>query len=212
MFDAAVARAAPGGAVVEIGAGGGFYRERRADVLTLDLRPGADITVAGNALAMPLRPQSVSAVLLLNVLHHLPDPARFFRECTHVLRPGGRVCLIEPHVSFLSRLTIRPFHHEPWDEAAPWELAGSGPMSDANMATPSAIFFRDRGRYDAEFPDLPVDRIELHTVLLYLVSGGVSTRSLVPGFAFPPLLVAERLLKPAIGSLASMMTVELVRR
>jgi hypothetical protein len=85
-------------------------------------------------------------------------------------------------------------------------------MSDANMAMPWAIFFRDRARYDAEFPGLPVESIELHTVLLYVLSGGVSMRAFLPGPMFAPALWAERLLGPARSRLASMMTVELVRR
>jgi len=211
-YDAAVARAARGGAVIEIGAGGGFFRETRRGVVTLDLRPGADVSVAGNASAMPFRAGAASAVLLLNVLHHLPDPAAFFRECARVLRPGGRVCMIEPFSSPLSRRIVRPLHHEPWDDSAGWTLRGAGPMSDANMAMPTSIFFRDRARYDADFPELPVDRLRLHTVFLYLLSGGVSMRSFLPGIAFGPVERTERLLAPAGRRLASMMTVELVRR
>jgi hypothetical protein len=85
-------------------------------------------------------------------------------------------------------------------------------MTGANVATPWAVFFRDRARYDAQFLRLPVDRIRVHTIVLYLLSGGVSLRSMVPGFLFQPMLLLERLLEPAGHSLASMMTVELVRR
>src|SRR5262249_17759034 len=155
---------------------------------------------------------SASTVLMLNVLHHLPDPTAFLRECERVLKPGGRVCLIEPYVGPLSRVLIRPLHHEPWDEAAEWSVPDSGPMTSANMALPSLIFVRDRCRYDMEFPDLPVDRLTLHTIALYLLSGGVSMRSLLPGSLFAPLLMLEQLLAPAGRFLASMMTVELVKR
>lgn len=212
QFDAAVARAMPGGLVVEIGAGGGFYRELRRGVRSLDLRRGADVDVVGSALQLPFRPSSASAVLLLNVLHHLPEPADFFRECERVLKPGGRVCLIEPYAGLLSRRLIRPLHHEPWDEGGTWSLPPSGPMTGANMALPSIIFIRDRARYDAEFPRLPVDRLQLHTTMLYALSGGVSMRSLVPGSLFKPMLAFESLLAPASRLLASMMTVELVKR
>ena len=78
------------------------------------------------------------------------------------------------------------------------------------MAMPWAIFFRDREVYESRFPDLAVDRVELHTVLLYVLSGGVSMRSLAPGFLFQPLRALERLLPGR--TFASMMTVELVRR
>ena len=211
-YDAVRARATPGGLVLEIGAGGGFYREISKEVRSLDVRPGADVDVVGSALALPFGSASASVVLMLNVLHHLPDPTAFLRECERVLKPGGRVCLIEPHVGSLSRILIRPLHHEPWDETAGWNLPDSGPMTGANMALPSLIFVRDRQRYDREFPGLPVDRLQLHTIALYLLSGGVSMRSLVPPSFFTPLLTLERLLAPAGRFLASMMTVELVKR
>lgn len=209
-YDNVIRRAAPGGLIVEIGSGGGFYPELRRDVLSIDLRPGADVDIAASALQLPFRDRSTSAILLLNVLHHLPDPRAFFRECSRVLKPGGRVCLIEPYAGPLSRRLIRPLHHEPWDEQGGWDLLTSGPMTGANMALPSNIFIRDRARYDAEFADLPVHRIQRHTVGLYLLSGGVSMRSFVPGALFPLLLAAERCLTPVAPWVASMMTVELV--
>ncbi len=212
QYDAVLNRAAPGGLVLEIGAGGGFYRELRRGVRSLDLRPGASVDVVGSALALPFRAASASAVLMLNVLHHLPDPAEFFRECERILKPGGRVCLIEPYASPLSRRLIKPLHHEPWDEGGTWRLPERGPMTGANMALPSIVFVRDRAKYDVAFPNLPVDGLRFHTIALYLLSGGVAMRSLVPGAFFTPLLALERLLQPAGRMLCSMMTVELVRR
>ncbi|MQA30636.1 MAG: methyltransferase domain-containing protein [Luteitalea sp.] len=211
-YDAAVRRAAPGGLVLEIGSGAGFYRDLHAGVRSLDLRPGADVDVAGSALALPFRDRTASAILMLNVLHHLPDPRAFFRECSRVLKTGGRVCLIEPYVSPLSRRLTKPLHHEPWDEHGGWSLPSSGPMTGANMALPSIVFVRDRATYDAEFPELPVDRLRPHTIALYLLSGGVSMRSLVPAALFSPLLAVEQWLEASGRSLASMMTIELVRR
>src|SRR5690349_5754754 len=54
-YDAVVERATPGGLILEIGSGGGFYPELRTGVLSLDLRPGADVDVAASALALPFR-------------------------------------------------------------------------------------------------------------------------------------------------------------
>jgi SAM-dependent methyltransferase len=212
QYEATIARATPGGIVLEVGAGGGFYGEIRPTLVSLDLRPGASVDLVGSALELPLRDACASAVVMLNVLHHLPDSAQFFRECQRVLLPGGRVCLIEPYVSPLSRRLIRPLHHEPWDETGGWTIPATGPLTGANMALPWIVFERDRLRYDAEFPGLPVDSLRRHTMILYLVSGGVSMRSLMPGVAFKPVLALERLLSPAGSMLASMMTIELVKR
>jgi SAM-dependent methyltransferase len=211
-YDEVVRRASKGGAIVEIGSGGGFYRDDRRGVLSLDIRPAADVDVVGSALELPFRSGTVSAILMLNVLHHLPEPSAFFRECERVLMPGGRVCLIEPYAGPLSRRLVKPVHHEPWDEDAGWTLPASGPMTGANMALPTIVFVRDRARYDREFPNLPVVRMHLHTIALYVISGGVSMRALAPAVLFRPLLAIERMFEPAGRSLASMMTIELMRR
>jgi SAM-dependent methyltransferase len=211
-FEATAGRAVSGGIILEVGAGGGFYREVRPSVISLDVRPGAEVDVVASALALPFRDETASAVLLLNVLHHLPDATLFFRECERILKPGGRVCLIEPCAGPLSRRLIRPLHHEPWEENAGWTLPPSGPLTGANMALPSIIFIRDRERYRAEFPNLPIDRVRFHTIVLYLLSGGVSMRSFAPAAFFSPVLTVERLLAPVGSRLASMMTVELVKR
>lgn len=210
-YEHVAARSAPGGIVLEIGSGGGFYREVRPGIVSLDLRAGADVDVRASALALPFGAGAVSTIVMLNVLHHLPDPRAFLREASRVLRPGGRACLVEPYVSAWSRRIVRPVHHEPWEEGAAWELPPGGPLSAANMAMPWAIFFRDRAAYDAEFPELPVERIALHTTLLYLFSGGVSMRSLLPGFLFGAARRLDGIAGPK-RSTASMMTVELVRR
>ena len=212
QFEDCIARSTPGGIVLEVGAGSGFYTEIRPSAVSLDLRAGANVDLIGSALELPLCVESTSTILLLNVLHHLPDPVAFFHECERVLKPGGRVCLIEPYAGPLSRRLIRPLHHEPWEEGAGWTLPAAGPLTGANMALPWIIFKRDRARYDAEMPHLPVDRFQLHTFVMYLLSGGVSMRSMVPGALFRPMILLERLFAPAAPLLASMMTIELVKR
>jgi SAM-dependent methyltransferase len=46
--------------------------------------------------ALPLRDAAVAAVLLMEVLEHVSDPARLLGECARVLIPGGHVCLTAP--------------------------------------------------------------------------------------------------------------------
>jgi len=84
-------------------------------------------------------------------------------------------------------------------------------LTGANMALPSIIFMRDRERYRAAFPRLPIAGVRFHTIALYLISGGVSMRSFAPAALFTPLLALETLFAPAGSMLASMMTVELVK-
>jgi SAM-dependent methyltransferase len=210
---AAADQAAPPGVRLEIGSGAGFLKEVLPHAVTMDLRSGAEVDVFGSALNIPFAPGSVGAIFMLNVLHHLPDPAGFFVEANRVLVDGGRIVMIEPFVSPLSRIIYSHLHHEPFDPtAAQWTLTGEGPMSEANDAIGWIIFFRDKDVFQARFPSLRIERRVPHTALLYLLSGGVSLRSLVPNFAFGPLKEAERLLGPLQNRIASMMTVELVRQ
>ena len=82
------------------------------------LFPGAEIVgfdVPGRALAdlhgsidaIPVEDASFDAVLCLQVLEHVPDPAAAVRELRRVVKPGGRV-LASTH-------GIYPFHPNPDD-------------------------------------------------------------------------------------------------
>ncbi|MCP4606678.1 MAG: class I SAM-dependent methyltransferase [Proteobacteria bacterium] len=200
----------PPGLRLEIGAGGGFLKELIPRVVTFDIRPAADVDATASAMKMPLEDESVGAIFMLNVLHHLSDADLFFSEATRVLCPGGRAVFIEPYVSPFSNLVYKNLHHEPFNPKSPnWALTTSGPMSSANGALPWIIFVRDRARFEAEFPELEICRVTPHTVLLYLLSGGVSMRCLLPSAAFEPLAGLEQLLGPAIRHVATMMTVEI---
>ena len=53
----------------------------------------------GELEALPIGDQEVDAATLMLVLHHLPDPARAVSEVERILRPGGRVLMVDmlPH-------------------------------------------------------------------------------------------------------------------
>jgi len=102
-----VARAArelaPGSRVLDVGAGDAPYRELfgHVEYVTSDwaqsVHEGARQTdVIASADALPLPDASFDAVLLLQVLEHVPDPARVLAELARVLRPGGRITLTAP--------------------------------------------------------------------------------------------------------------------
>jgi ArsR family transcriptional regulator len=66
--------------------------ERTAALDNVELR-------AGSLEALPLDDRSVDAALLTLVLHHLPSPAAALVEAARVLKPGGRVLIVDmaPH-------------------------------------------------------------------------------------------------------------------
>ncbi len=53
--------------------------------------------VCGDAMRLPFRAGSCSAIVLSAILEHLPDPGRALSEAARVLAPGGRVIVVIPN-------------------------------------------------------------------------------------------------------------------
>jgi hypothetical protein len=111
--------------------------------------------------------------------------------------------MIEPWVTPWSRWIYTRLHHEPFHpEALQWEFPAQGPLSGANGALPWIIFVRDRLQFEQEFPQWQIELIEPRMPFRYLISGGVSLRSLVPGWSFHLWRYTENALYYWINSLA----------
>jgi hypothetical protein len=82
-------------------------------------------------------------------------------------------------------------------EAPGWTSVNyTGPASGANQALSYIVFKRDRARFLADFPNLELVLDRPHTHLLYLVSGGVNFRQLVPSSFTSAVKLCERLVSP----------------
>ena len=185
------------GPVLELGTGAGFLKEWLPDVIASDLLPLPGLSLVLDAHEVPFQDGTLRAIVMIDVLHHLPRPRRFLQEAARCVRPGGVVAMIEPWVSTWSRLVYTKLHHEPFQpEASQWEFPVAGPLSGANGALPWIMFHRDRSRLAAEFPEWRVKSIEPDMPFSYLLSGGVSMRALAPGAAYGPIRRIERLMKP----------------
>ncbi len=180
------------GAVLELGSGPGFLAERIPEVVTSEVFVCAGLRGALDARALPFRPGALRAILMTDVFHHVPDAALFLREASKALRPGGRIIMVEPWVTPWSRFVYGTFHHEPFDPGSKdWTFPGGGPLSAANGALPWIVFSRDRERFRREFPSLRVVDVAPRLPFRYLLSGGLSMRSLVPRTAFEWIARAE---------------------
>jgi SAM-dependent methyltransferase len=201
------------GRVLELGSGGGFLQELCPSLLTSEIVAWEGVAVVADGLRLPFRAGSLRAVVMTDVFHHLPDPITFLKESGRCVRPGGVVAMVEPWVTGWSRFVYRHLHHEPFEPAAPeWAFPSEGPLSGANGALPWIVFERDRLRFEKEFPEWSIERVEPLMPVRYLLSGGVSIRSLMPGFSFGLWRLAEQALHPLRSSLAMFALIVLRRR
>lgn len=102
--------------ILEIGAGAGTSSIFLAghDISRTDLiDANPDLVRAGvDAHHLPDEDQIYDSVIGVHTLHHLLDPIQSLSEMIRVLKPQGRIILIEPYVSLFSFLIYKLFHQE----------------------------------------------------------------------------------------------------
>jgi SAM-dependent methyltransferase len=166
------------------------------------LFPGID--AVADAHRLPFRDEFFAGVVMLDVLHHLERPIEFLREASRVLKPGGRLAMIEPAMTALARRFYDRFHEEPVImNADPFKTVASKPDRDpfdANQAIPTLLFATAPARRIVEqtVPSLRVRSVDWQSLLAYPMSGGFQKWSLIPGAMVSPMLAFERRLPGAV--------------
>ncbi len=215
-FEDIRAELAPGRTHVEIGGGAGHLKASLPHVLVSDLVPTPHVDFAADAMHLPLPDRAADNLILVDVLHHLPRPIDFLREACRTLRLGGRLVMLEPYISPLSRAVFRAAHPEPVDlRADVFKKDGpvfesAGPFS-SNQAIPTLLFFRQVDRLRSVIPELRVVTRKRDSVFVYPLSGGFSGPCLIPRFARSAAWRLETLARPLCRWLAFRMLVTLER-
>lgn len=209
-FLACLKRTPEGGKVIEIGSGGGFLKKLIPELLTSDILPYEGVDIVADAAKLPLPDNSVRAIFLMNVFHHLPDCRAFLSEVSRCLVPGGRLFMLEPYSGAFSKYVYRYIHHEPLDmETREWKFVSSGPLSDANSALPWMVFERDREIFEREFPRLRIEQVRPHTPLRYWFAGGLKPWTLIPRWGFGLATALDDLVVKLARGSASFVDIEL---
>ena len=98
------------GLVLDVGCGRQPYRDLLPPGSTyvgMEVTDEGSPDVVGNVMDLPIRSESVDAVMCNEVLEHVPEPARGVAEMYRVLRPGGKLYVTVPQSWGL--------HYEPHD-------------------------------------------------------------------------------------------------
>jgi hypothetical protein len=144
------------------------------------------------------------------VFHHIKNVNLFLEETSRSLRIGGRLIMIEPWVTSWSKFIYTNFHHEPFIVDANWELPEGGALSVANGALPWIVFKRDADIFSEKYPTLRLNRVAPLMPVSYLLSGGISKRSLLTGFFYKYARCLERDFLGEKGSMFAFIEVERV--
>lgn len=200
------------GLVLELGTGGGFFEEYIPGLITSEVFYCQHVRVVLDGSLLPFTTGSLESIVMTDVLHHLPRPRQFFIDASRCVRSGGLVIMIEPWVTPWSRLVYSRLHHEPFHpEALEWSFPQTGPLSSSNNALAWIIFERDRSRFEKEFPEWQIRAVKPFMPFRYLLSGGVSLRSFMPGWSFAFWRSIENLLQPWMRHLAMFALIVLIR-
>jgi SAM-dependent methyltransferase len=195
----------PDGRVLDIGSGTAHIKDFRPDVVSTDIQPFPGIDVVADAHRLPFPDRSFSGVVMLDVLHHLERPIEFLQEASRVLRPGGRLAMIEPAMTTLARGFYDRFHIEPVNMAAdPFAEVTIDPDRDpfdANQAIPTLLFATPaaRKRVETVLLGLRVRSVKWFSLFAYPMSGGFQRWSLIPAALVRPMLAFEDKIPEAIA-------------
>ena len=188
------------GTTLEIGGGSGNLKEFAPHVICSDLVEVPWLDVAADAQCLPFTNNSFDNIVLFDVIHHLELPCRFLDEAQRVLRPGGRIVIMDPYVSWASWPVYHFLHAEPVDlgqnpfvEKAP--SADRKPF-DANQALSRLLFEKHMSAFQQRYHDLQIKSKHYLSFIAYPLSGGFDHPSLLPMVVAKGILRLERLLEP----------------
>ena len=202
FYDRIVAECVPG-VTVEIGGGIGNLKHRLPHVIATDIQFADWLDCVADAQHLPFPDGTAANIVMVDVLHHIEFPVHFFREAARVLRPGGRIIMVEPAITWGSKLFYRLLHQEPVRMSSdPLTVGVPDPQRDpydSNQAIPTLIATRDRHRFEGSFPNLRIARVVWFSFITYPLSGGFKSWSLIPRRLAVHVLRFERSIEGTIG-------------
>lgn len=185
------------GIKVELGSGGGFFKDVCPDVITSDVTDINGVDMVIDAQSLPFENESVGVIYAVHVLHHIPDVTKFLDEAVRVCKVGGGMVLVEPYWSPVGRFFYKTLHPEPYDDKVKeWRFDSTGAMSGANQALSYILLKRDKKKFEENYPNLRVEYDRPFNGLRYIATGGVWLKPYLPNFMFPVLKVLENFFWP----------------
>ena len=193
------------GDTLEIGGGIGNLHIRAGRLIKTDIQHSIGVDVVADAQQLPFDNEVFSNIVLFDVLHHLQCPLLFFAEAQRVLKPGGRVIMVEPGITPVSKFLYKMGHEEPvemgWDMNDPCKVDADKDPYDSNQAIPTILFKRDPQLFLAAVKGFKINSSDWLSLFAYPLSGGFKSWSLLPYKWVHTMLKIEEKILPFLGSL-----------
>ena len=191
------------GSTLELGAGSGVLKKCGYNVLSTDIETTSGIDVVSDAQSLPFRNESFDNIIGVDLFHHIGRPVRLLREARRVLKPGGRLVLLEPGITWMSFWFYSYFHPEPVDlDADPLldgQLDSTRHPFDANQGIATVLITQKKKKLEEVVPGISIIDHRWIGSLAYPLSGGFQRWSLVPSALVRPILALESLLDFTLG-------------
>jgi SAM-dependent methyltransferase len=193
------------GDTLEIGGGIGNLHIHSGRLIKTDIQHSSEVNVVADAQQLPFNNETFSNIVLFDVLHHLQCPLLFFAEAKRVLKPGGRIIMMEPGITPISKLLYKMGHEEPvemsWNMNDPCKVDADKDPYESNQAIPTILFKRDLKLFLATVKGFKVNSLDWLSLFAYPLSGGFKSWSLLPYKWVHTILKIEEKLLPFLGSL-----------
>ena len=167
--------------VVEIGCGGGLSKLFLSEnVLLTDAANNPWVEKFIDATNMDFNDSSIDVIIASHTIHHFYNPAKFFKECSRVLKEDGVILISEINTSLSMRMILKLMRHEGYSydvDVFNYESICNDKedLWSANCAIPQ-LLFDDESKFNNFFPDLKIYYQKKTEFSIFPLSGGVVSK------------------------------------